>query len=173
MVAQNINAMHAARKLFIQNESCDKLRRAMKHNIRGSDNVELGESVYYKRIDSNEWRGPGKVIGKDGQQVIIKHGGLFVRVHPTRLRAVRERSENPSAGNESEEDIEEASDVKMESDSNVSNDEDEVSRTVVTEMCSPTIEESEEVQDDLTQRVCNAKGFRSRKSKTATSRTAC
>lgn len=40
-------------------------------------------------MSSNEWRGPGKVIGRDGQQIIIKHGGLFVRAHPTRLQVLR------------------------------------------------------------------------------------
>ena len=41
--------------------------------------------MYYKRKDSREWRGPGKVIGQDGQQVLIKHGSSYVHVHPCRV----------------------------------------------------------------------------------------
>ena len=33
-----------------------------------------GDSVFYKRNNSNEWKGPGTVIGQDGQQVLVKHG---------------------------------------------------------------------------------------------------
>ena len=36
-------------------------------------------------IDENKWRGPAKVLGKDGQQVLLKHGGYYVRVHACRL----------------------------------------------------------------------------------------
>ena len=39
----------------------------------------------YKRNDSKEWHGPGTVIGRDGKQVLVKHGGTFVRVHTCRL----------------------------------------------------------------------------------------
>ena len=28
---------------------------------------------------------PGQVIGCDGKQILVKHGGTFVRVHSTRL----------------------------------------------------------------------------------------
>ena len=41
--------------------------------------------VYYKRNDSNVWRGPGVVIGRDGKQVLVKHGGVYIRVNVCRL----------------------------------------------------------------------------------------
>ena len=34
---------------------------------------------------SKRWKGPGKVLGHDGQQVLIKHGGIYVRLHPCRV----------------------------------------------------------------------------------------
>ena len=97
MVRQNLNAMHAARMQFVKVESCEKIRRALRHNVRESpaERVQNGDNVYYKRNDSHEWRGPGVVIGRDGKQFIVKHGGLFVRVHVCRLAAI-EHSENTS-----------------------------------------------------------------------------
>ena len=38
--------------------------------------------AYFQRVDLRKRKGPGKVIGQDGQQVLIKHGGMYVRVHP-------------------------------------------------------------------------------------------
>ena len=30
---------------------------------------------------NREWHGPAKVIGPDGQQVLLKHGSFYIRVH--------------------------------------------------------------------------------------------
>ena len=87
IVRNNLNAMYSARQQFLKAESSDKLRRALKHNVREGEGqtVEMGDSVYYKRIDDAKWRGPGVVIGRDGKQVLVKHGGQLVRVHVCRL----------------------------------------------------------------------------------------
>ena len=47
--------------------------------------LQNGDEVYYKRNDSKEWHGPGVVIGKDGKQILVRHGGIYVRVHMCRL----------------------------------------------------------------------------------------
>ena len=90
VVARNLQAKHAARKAFIECEAAEKIRRALRHNVREDTTRDYasGEKVYYKRKDSAYWRGPAEVIGKDSHQVILKHGGLFVRVHPVSLRRV-------------------------------------------------------------------------------------
>ena len=41
--------------------------------------------MYYKRNDSSKWKGPGTVLGQEGQQILVKHGRVYVRVHPCRL----------------------------------------------------------------------------------------
>ena len=86
-VSQHLWAMGAARKAFIESESSEKLKRALRHNLRTKNNAKFftGDSVYYKRMDCKKWKGPGKVIGHDSQQVLIKHGGTYVRVHPCRV----------------------------------------------------------------------------------------
>ena len=88
VVADNINAMFSARKEFLKNESSEKIRRALLHNIRSSEieDIEIGDLVFYKRNQDDKWRGPGKVIGRDGKQVLVKHGGIYVRVHICRLQ---------------------------------------------------------------------------------------
>ena len=35
--------------------------------------------------NKRKWKGPGKVLGQDGQQVLVKYGSHYVRVHPCRL----------------------------------------------------------------------------------------
>ena len=37
-----------------------------------------GDLVYYKRKDSEKWKGPGKVIGKENKQLLVKHGGYYI-----------------------------------------------------------------------------------------------
>lgn len=94
VVASNLNAMHSARENFIRNESSSKIRKALHHQVRPSGNVKyfLGDEVFYKRLDSKEWKGPASVIGQDGQQVILKHGSIPIRVHPCKLKLFKEAS---------------------------------------------------------------------------------
>ena len=41
--------------------------------------------MYYKRNDSFKCKGPGTVLGQERQKILVKHGGVYVRVHPCRL----------------------------------------------------------------------------------------
>ena len=85
-IASNLNAMHKARKSFIQAEFSEKMRGALRHNVRSSNDAkfEMGDIVYFKRNDNNKWRGPGTIIGQEHKQILIKHGGFYVRVHSCR-----------------------------------------------------------------------------------------
>ena len=82
LIADHLNAMHAARKAFVENESSDKFRRAISKQTRTSTvlTYEQGDKVYFKRKNCKRWQGPGHVIGKDKNQVFVKHGGEFYRV---------------------------------------------------------------------------------------------
>ena len=64
-----------------------KICRALRSNIRTNGDLKYVtvDSVYFKRVSEKRWRGPGKVLGKDGQQVLVKYGSQYVRVHPCRL----------------------------------------------------------------------------------------
>ena len=93
-VAANLNAMHSARRDFLSNESNEKLRRALLHRVRTSDVEDLvnGDSVYFKRNNEDKWCGPGTVIGRDGKQVLVKHGGTYIRAHTCRLQHAKEEN---------------------------------------------------------------------------------
>ena len=83
-----LNALHSARKAFIESENSERIKRALNHNNRSSGDTKYmtGDVVFYKRNDSQLWKGPGTVIGQDGQQILIKHGSTYVRVHPCRIQ---------------------------------------------------------------------------------------
>ena len=68
IIYKNLQAIQKVREAFIASENSEKLRRAISHNIRTSGDVKYltGDSVYFKRLDSNSWHGPAKVPGEDG-----------------------------------------------------------------------------------------------------------
>src|SRR6201990_1293693 len=110
---KTIEGIQKAREAHVKQEAEDRVKRAMKGQIR-EHKLELdepGEEVYYKREVDNNWRGPAKVIGRDGKVVIVKHGGTLreiARVHITRLagcgqKRVDEETENNAIADEEEE----------------------------------------------------------------------
>ena len=92
IVIKNLEAIHRAREAFIANENSEKLRRTLSHNIRITGYIKYltGDSVNFKRMDSDEWHGPAKVLGQDGQQVLVKNGSRYIRVYPCRLQLINE-----------------------------------------------------------------------------------
>ena len=91
VVKNHINALHSAKESFVRAECSERIRRALRKQIRPSpDHCESGDKIYYKRPDSQEWKGPGVVIGQDGPIVFVRHGGMVVRVHKCRLRKVNQ-----------------------------------------------------------------------------------
>ena len=86
VVASNLNAMHVARKQFITCKSLEKLRCALCHQVRtGIAQSYKNGDVFYKRNLCDGWLGPGTVIEWEHKQVVVKHGGTYVRGHPCRL----------------------------------------------------------------------------------------
>ena len=101
ILTDKLIALHKARQAFISSESSEKMRRALNNHARTSGDTKYitGDSVYFKKINKKRWRGPGKVLGQDGQQVLVKYGSNYVRVHPCRLSLARNayRNLNPNA----------------------------------------------------------------------------
>lgn len=95
-VAKHISALHTARKAFTEAECSERIRRALKKQLRHNDErYEQGDKVFYKRVDCPEWKGPAVVIGQDGAVVFVRHGDICVRVHQLRLRKVTQEHEEP------------------------------------------------------------------------------
>ena len=87
IVGAHIRAMYTARKAFTEAECSERIRRALRKNIRSSkDTFVTGDKVYYKKHDCPKWKGPGTVIGQDSTLVFIRHGGTYVRVHLSRVQ---------------------------------------------------------------------------------------
>ena len=86
--------MQEARKAFIVSESSEGIRRALRHNVRSCSGAKFfsGDNVYHKRNDRKRWRGPGKVLGQDGHQILIKHGSIYVRCHPCHVILKRDQT---------------------------------------------------------------------------------
>ena len=87
IVKKNLLAISATRKAFIQAESSERIKRALKRNIRPNAHAKFftGDIVFYKRNDSRKWKGPGRVIGSESSNILIKHGSYYVRVHASRV----------------------------------------------------------------------------------------
>ena len=68
IIAENLKAMQAVRKAFVNSEFSEKLKRVLLDDTRTCNNLKVlcGDSVYYKRNNSERWKGPGKVFSQDG-----------------------------------------------------------------------------------------------------------
>ena len=76
-----------------------RIQRAMQHNIRHSNDMVFitGDYVYYKRASDPKWHGPATVLGQEGQQLLLKHGGFYIRVHSCRVQHVNDPNESQSS----------------------------------------------------------------------------
>jgi hypothetical protein len=90
LLVKHLNAQQSARRGFIESQCDEKIRRALRHQVRCHLEIyNTGDKVYFKRDDSNRWRGPGTVIGQERQVVFVRHGGVYVRVPTCRLKKVK------------------------------------------------------------------------------------
>ena len=70
----HLNIIHKAPEAFIMNSNSENILRALRLNICTSNgNIFVsGDSVCYKQAFSRRWRSAAKVLGNDGQQVLVK-----------------------------------------------------------------------------------------------------
>ena len=105
---KNVSALHKARENFVKSESSDRIRRALKYNVRTYSEVDFqpGERVYYKRRKDKGWRsrGPAKVLGKETNFVLIRHGSAYFRCHPCQLMKLNDVESGTQQVNESDRD---------------------------------------------------------------------
>ena len=86
VLEEHLRSLHAAREGFVESESSDRIRRALRGKIRASQQVfHHGDKVYYKLKGKERWLGPAKVLFQEGKLVFVKHGGFLHRVSPGRL----------------------------------------------------------------------------------------
>ena len=87
----NLAALNKARQAFISSKSSEKMPRVLNNNVQmGGDTIYITrDNVYLKKINEKRWRGLGRVLCQDGQQILVKYGSNYVRVHPCRLSLAR------------------------------------------------------------------------------------
>ena len=87
IVQANMEAMKSARVAFMKAEADSRIARALKSRVQGYKNMVYlpGDRVYYKRLDNNDFHGPGTIIGTCENSVFIKHGGKMVKLHPSKV----------------------------------------------------------------------------------------
>ena len=107
IVRMNLNSMHRARENFIKAESSERIQRALRHKVRSySDEIfENGDQVYYRWKETKGWRGPGIVLGKEGQYVLIRHASAYYHIHPCQLMKTNAQNGKDIEFDESEESI--------------------------------------------------------------------
>ena len=81
LLRKHLNAMSESRKVFLERETNEKLRRAIRLKVRPANSLifQPGDHVFYKRNNENMWKGPGIVIGKENKEIFVKHGGQYIR----------------------------------------------------------------------------------------------
>ena len=87
ILKENLDALHSARETFVKLKNSERLKRALSHNVRTSNDAKFttGDVVYYKRESDRHWKGKATVLGQDGKQVLLKHGGYHIRCHACRV----------------------------------------------------------------------------------------
>ena len=67
MIVKHLSALHEANKAFIKTESNEKSHQVLKAKNLVTTGIiyEIGDIVYYKCEESNKWKCPAKVIGKE------------------------------------------------------------------------------------------------------------
>ena len=101
LFAENLTALHAAREAHLKAESDMRLKKALRHNVRATGDIKnLGDMVYFKRMEDRGWRGPGRVVGIDRKNILVKLSSHIFNVRGD--DAVRMGEENRGVGKEEE-----------------------------------------------------------------------
>ena len=128
ILTDNLTALHKAREAFFLCGNSEKIWCAVSNSTQTSRDTKYvsGDSVYFKRVNDKWWKGPEKVVGQDGQQVLVKYGSSYVRVHSCRLSSTRStniRSNNTNNQVQTDE-IKEIEHKQSQSNNLIPNDED-------------------------------------------------
>ena len=88
ILEENLCYLHKARQTFTESENFERVKRPLNHNFQTYSDTHFltGDFVYFKKARGKLWRGSGKVLVQDEQQVLIKYGascqGTPMLYHP-------------------------------------------------------------------------------------------
>ena len=70
----------------METEASAKIRLALKRRIRcKGEDWGAGDIVYYKRNKDGRWKGPAKVLARNGQILHLGHGNTTIKTHESRV----------------------------------------------------------------------------------------
>ena len=102
-VQEHLNAMYLSRKAYLEAENSERIKRALKRPLRDvHQDFNLGDIVFYKRPNIERWKGPAKIVGKDGKTMFLRHGGQLIKAATCRI-VKREYITNTNEGEGEEE----------------------------------------------------------------------
>ena len=85
-IQRNLNAMYLSRKAYLEAENSERVKRALKRPLRDiNQDFMIGDVVFYKRPNIERWKGPAKIVGKEGKTLILRHGGLLIKAASCRI----------------------------------------------------------------------------------------
>ena len=85
-VSKHLAALQDARLAFLKADNDERVKRALRHNVRSSGSpFNYGDVVFYKRSIDARWHGPARVVGVDGKVIFVRHGSSLHRLHETDL----------------------------------------------------------------------------------------
>ena len=84
---ETIDAIHSARKNYIQAENSQRIRQALKAPGQNVCWWSLREwrKRYFRKKNLKGWKGHVVVLEQDGQFELVRHGGSYFRAHPSNL----------------------------------------------------------------------------------------
>ena len=95
-VSEQISLLESTRIAYLEAESSEKIKRALSAKTRcTSGPYFIGDQVYFRRDDKSGWRGPGRVVDLNGQEITVKFGGQYIAVHAFRLSKAIPDSSKP------------------------------------------------------------------------------
>ena len=102
LIRSKLTAIHSARQNFVKAESSERIRRALRHQVRtfAEERYEQGDKVYFKRKDYRGWKGPAIVLGSERNFVLIREGSRYFRCHPCQLMHVNPKVKGVSDSTE-------------------------------------------------------------------------
>ena len=86
ILAKHLSALHSSRRHFIEAETSGKIRLTLRKQVRcNGDACVDGDSVYYKRENDDRWKGPAKVLSREGRRLHLSHSNTTTKVHESKV----------------------------------------------------------------------------------------
>ena len=99
VLADNINMMYKAREAFIQCESDQAIREALRQRLYTRiENIQLNDWIYFK--ENKRWYGPVKVAGVEGKRIHAMRAGRLLTINKDNILLSKSKEELDQVGDE-------------------------------------------------------------------------